>query len=65
MIKFLPILINLVLGTLMLLLGFKVLAPKFPSEEVKATFYKRWSAFLIIAGFVILGATAFLLAKMF
>jgi len=49
----------------MLLLGFKVFVPKFPSEEVKAMFYKRWSAFLIIAGFVVLGATAFLLAKMF
>jgi hypothetical protein len=65
MIKFLPILVNLVLGTMMLLLGFKVFVPKFPSEEVKAMFYKRWSVFLIIAGFVILGATAFLLVKMF
>lgn len=65
MMKFIPILVNLVLGTMMLLLGFKVFVPKFPSEEVKAMFYKRWSAFLIIAGFVVLGATAFLLAKMF
>ena len=56
---------NLVLGTMMLLLGLKVYVPKFPSEEAKAKFYKRWSAFLIIAGFIVLGATAFLLTKMF
>ena len=56
---------NLVLGTMMLLLGFKVFVPKFPSEEAKAMFYKRWSVFLIIAGFVVLGATAFLLTRMF
>jgi len=65
MMKFVPILMNLVLGTMMLLLGLKVYVPKFPSEEAKAKFYKRWSAFLIIAGFIVLGATAFLLTKMF
>lgn len=53
------------LGTTMLLLGLKVFVPKFPSEEVKAKFYKRWSPFLIIAGAVVLGATGFLLTKMF
>lgn len=65
MIKFIPILINLVLGTMMLLLGLKVFVPKFPSEEVKAMFYKRWSVFLIVAGCIVLGATVFLLMRMF
>ena len=50
MLEWYTIVVNVGLGRLMMLAGFKVIAPKFESEEAKEKFYKKWGMFYKIAG---------------
>jgi hypothetical protein len=44
------IIVNLLLGTAMILIGFKIHKPKFISEETEKQFYKKYTLLFKIGG---------------
>lgn len=40
-----PIIVNIIIGSLMTLIGFKIYVPPFASDEARDRFYTRWSTF--------------------
>jgi hypothetical protein len=50
MIDWYPVIVNLLVGGLIALTGFKILVPKFKSDEAKEEFYRKWSTFFKVGG---------------
>jgi hypothetical protein len=49
-----PIIVNVLVGSLMVLVGFKIYVPRFKSDEAKENFYKNYSLFFKIGGILML-----------
>jgi len=45
-----PIIVNILIGSIMTLIGFKVYIPKFKSDDAREKFYANWSLFFKIGG---------------
>lgn len=52
MVQWYPIIVNLIIGSLMTLIGFKIYVPPFASDAARDRFYTKWTTLFQVGGLI-------------
>lgn len=61
--KWYPIVVNIVIGSLMALIGFRIYVPNFKSVQAKENFYKNFTLFFKLGGILMTAWGVYQLVK--